>query len=235
MNFGFFGIIDIAMIFVLLVVMFIGYKKGFLDKFLSLSKVLCGFIFSLIFCNSFSKLLIEWGAFYPSIYDNIYARISSSEILNNADLSASLLYQELGIPKFIADMLGKNIAVDALTISATISDNIAKLLMIGIAFLLLFFGTTIVFFILKAIVSAFRQIKLVRFVDGIFGIALYSVLYAVFIYVCFAILYLVIDLPFMAEAKEFLLIDMQLETSSFRISKYFYESNIIVNLFKMFL
>lgn len=233
MDFGFFGAIDIAIVLIFLIVLFVGFKVGFLDKFLSLSKTLCGFLFALIFCNSFASTLVDWGAFYPSIYEKIYSNIS--EKAGVTDLStASELYEKIGFPSFIADMLAKTVSGDSGSIIDLVASNVSHFIMVIIAFLLLFFGTTLLFFILKFIVTILRQSKFIRVCDGIFGMAFFAILFVVVIYIAGGILSLVIDLDALSDVKEFLTIDMQLGEDEFRLSKYFYEHNILVNILKLF-
>lgn len=235
MNLGICGIVDICLVVLLLIMLFIGYKKGFMEKFLNMSKVLCGFICSVLFCNSFATTLKSWGLFYPSIYNNIHGKLTDVVTTESTKEAAATLYQKLGFPEFLANFLAKSIDIDTASLADTVANSLSMFLMVIIAFLLLFFGTTILFFVLKIVVNLLREVKAIKVIDGILGIALYGVLYVAFVYVAFGVLALIIDLGFMEQAKNFLTVDMQLGNDNFRLSKYLYENNIIVNFIKLFI
>lgn len=239
------GIIDIVLVLVAIILIIVGYKKGFIKKLISLAGFLVILVFSVMLCGQLSEFMIHHGIIYPSIFDSINGNITS----NLADKGlvietltvGEVLEQGLEIPKFIADVLCNAISsgsseIPAVEAASVIADYLASIIMMVIAFFILLIGTFIIVLVLKLVADALRTNKLIRFVDGIFGIIFYVSIYAAIVCVLFYGLSLVIDLEWFAPAKEWLNVDMMLEDDSkFRISKAIYESNILKKLLDLIL
>ncbi len=228
------GITDIIIVVFLLVVLIVGAKKGFLEKFISLASWIVALVLSIIYCGRFSSFLIDQNIFYSSIRDNVLANIQSTEAFNNPNATAADFFNELGFPSIISDYIGDKVGIDATGIANNLATEITKLFMVVIAFLCLFVGILILVFILKLLVKLIRQSILVRIVDGVLGFFLYGFLGICTIYILFFVLSLVMQIPQLEGFRDFMIIDMQLNTDKFRLSKYFYENNILINFLKLF-
>ncbi|MCR5786323.1 MAG: CvpA family protein [Acholeplasmatales bacterium] len=227
------GIIDLVIIFGFLISMFIGFKKGFLLKSISLANWIFGFIFAVAFASKFANsVLYNW--FGDKLFDTIYNNILTKSSLGNATTveEASRALSEYGIPKFIANIVCNS--YDSTQIATSIATNVANIfttvLLVIISFLILFFGTTILFLILKLLVKLLRKSKAVRVIDGIFGIVLYSALFYVILEVVFIILILLYKNSNLAGYKEFISNDVLCDRGM-NISRWFFENNFFYTLF----
>lgn len=236
MDLLFCGLIDIILVLVAIIFMIVGYKKGFIKKLISVAGILVIIIFSFIYCGQFAEFLISHDIFYPGIFDkintNILTNLDAKSIAADAT-AADFLNQGLGVPKFIANFIGKGVtneAGEALVVadmSNAIADYLATALMSIISFFILALGIFIITLILKLIADALRTNKLVRVIDGILGIILYLSIYAVSVCIIFCIMGYLMEAEWFSSAKAWLEVDMQLTTEEFRLSKAVYNGNII--------
>ena len=238
--FGILGIVDIVIFLIGIIVIIIGYKLGFIKKVLSLIGILAILAISFFYCTTLAGILIEGNVIYPSIYSSLEANMM--EKVNEYGLTAESTVVDffetcLGIPAFLGKMLAGGIeGVDA----ATTADEIVKLIaeylstmaMNAICFVIIAIVLIIVIAILKAIANGLRELKVVRVIDGILGSVLYLALYTATLFAIFALLDWFMTMDWFAGAKDFLTVDMQLDTEEFRLSKFIYEHNIILNLFQ---
>lgn len=232
MNFGFFGITDILVVLLFIIAIILGFKKGFLQKFLKLASGIVGLVVAVIFCSRFADFLIAKGVFYPSIQQNIISNIESTSGIS-ANSTPSEILSAIGFPSVIANYIGEKFGGE-LDIPSLAGET-AHLFMVIISFLILLIGCWILTKIIKIIINIVRDSsKFVKIIDGILGVILYGFLAIVTLYILFFILSLIIQIPSLGGMRDFLNVDMQLTTDKFRLSKYFYENNILVNFFRLF-
>lgn len=233
MDLGFIGIIDIILIILFLVALIIGAKKGFLEKFRHLATGLIALIIAILFARQFADMLIGNGVFKESIYNNVYNNIITSEAFANGQDATSIL-TSLGFPSIIASYLASGIPVD-LNIASSLANSVYNLFMVIISFAILLVGCWILSYIIKLLIKLLRNNIIIRIVDGLLGVILYGFLAICAIYIIFFIISLIIQIPGLEGFRDFITVDMQLNNpDEFRISKYFYENNILINFFKLF-
>lgn len=241
MDFGFCGIIDIVFVLFGLIVIIVGYKKGFLNKAVGMIGLFVGLAVAFAFCKQFAGWLKEMGWFYPSIFDHIKANVLELEIFKDLPVTNATVEDVLvamGIPEFFANIFAENIAgnISVDQIAINISTFFTDLIMVVIAFVLLF---VLVFFgamILKLITYILRGNAIIKFVDGILGVALYFALYMIFIFALLAIVRVIEYQDFFRPVKDFLDVDMMLENENvFRLTKYLFEMNPVYAFFDIFL
>ncbi len=232
------GILDIVFILLLAVSLFIGFKKGFLKKAVGLVGLFTGLIVAFVFCTQFAEWLEKTGLIYDDIYSKIHGNVLSSELfkdnlLNLTDATVSEVLQSIGVPKFFASLFAghikESIQIDVL--AHNISHFFAHTLMVIISFFILFVGIFLLALLLKIIINLLRGSKIVRILDGLLGMALYACLFLIGIYIIFMIMRLMENAEFYQPVKEFLDVDMMLaDPERFRITKYFYEHNLLYDL-----
>lgn len=236
MDFKYFGLIDIVLVVSFLIVVFIGWKKGFVQKFLSLANSICGLLFSLIFCRDFANILIGKNIIYGNIYDKVYSNVIENELLQNSNATEVEILQSLGLPASICEFLAGKIEIDSGSIAASISQNISTWVMIILSFFMLFFGTTILCAILKVVFKAFREASiLIKVTDGLLGIVFYAIIYIIVLDVLLLVLSVCMQTVLPESVLNFIEIDMKLSSDEFRISKYLYNNNLIGNLIGLFI
>lgn len=233
------GIIDIVLVVLMGLSLFIGYKKGFLKKAIGLLGLFVALAIAFVFCSQLAGWFESTGFIYDSIFEKIKNNVLESEIFANsggADASVQDVLVSIGVPNFLAKFFASNI-LEGTTVSmlaANIAGYFAHILMVIICFFILFFGVFILSFILKIIATILRGNAFIRYVDGILGMILYFCLLMIFVYAVFAILRMMTHYEFFAGGLRFLEVDMKLNEDTFRLSKFFYQHNIIYAFFDIF-
>lgn len=235
MDWKFLGVTDIVIVLLFIGFVVIGAKKGFLKKFVGLASGLVGLLLAFFFCSDFANLLIDKGFIYPSIQQNVYTNIFAVTNANPDSTIADIL-NNLGLPSIISDYIGPKIQTSVGSpeaLATAISTEIAKMFMAVISFIMLFIIICLGVAILKLLISLLRKSVIIKVADGFLGVIFYGVMGIITIYLLLFVVSLVIQIPQLSAFNEFMKVDMQLETDAFRLSKYFYENNILSNLLKI--
>lgn len=232
------GLIDIFLVLLILLVLLLGYKKGFLKKAIGMIGLFVGLAIAFVFCTQLAGWFESTGFIYDSIFHNIESNVLEAEIFQSAggqDASITDVLMNIGVPKFLANMFSSNIAAGTTveTVAINIASYFAHILMVIISFIILFIGVFILAIVLKIISSILRGNAIIRFIDGLLGMTLYFCLFMVFVYTVFAILRCMGNYEFFAGCQKFLEVDMKLNEDTFRLSKFFYQNNIIYAFFDM--
>lgn len=234
MDLLFCGIVDIVLVIVLIISLIIGYKKGFLHKAISLIGVLVGLIVAFVFCQQLAGWLENQGVIYDAVRDNIYNTITQSDayLESNGDMKL-LLENCLGVPSlfsgWFAQLISSGDSLEAMSLNVAMF--FAHIVTVVASFFILFVGVFILAIVLKVISAILRGNAIIKFIDGVLGIVLYGCLMLIFIYFVFAIIRILSNYEFFAPVMDFLNVDMMLDQEDkFRLSKYFYEHNIIYEL-----
>ena len=233
-------IFDIILVLAFIITLFIGYKSGFLQKFVKLASGLCGLVFAVVFCGKFTSVLVSWGMQQPikeAVLKNVIASDAFANLNGGTPESVTQFITELGIPNFLAEIIAKALStsLDANQLAVSISESVSYFALLVIGFLILLFGTSILFFILKFLIKLLRSSTLIKFVDGILGIAWSALVFIVVIYVLFLIVSITLQFaPADNSVIQFITGQLKLNTDEFGLAKYMYENNILGNLFKLF-
>ncbi len=236
MDFKFFGIIDIVLILIMIISLILGFKKGFVKKAIGIVGVLVALVVAAVFYDKLSLYLQEEKVFY-SIYSNVENNIIDAIIENGLSNDAKAALIHVGVPDFLAGFLADKItkSIAPFELASNVASFFYDIVMNVISFVILFIGVFLVTIILKIVSNILRANAIIRFVDGLLGMVLYFCLTMLVVYVIFAIVGLLYNQSFFISAKEFLDVDMKLNEDTFRLSKFFYNKNIITDFFKMFL
>lgn len=232
--------IDIAIYILLLIMIIIGFSKGFFKQILSVANWLVSLIVAIVFVKPFSGLMAkttlqttingkvaEWIASKGAIFQVPYDASSG-----NAQISEAIS-ESLSLPKFIAEIIAKGInfdVPDGTTLADILSPAIGSIIMTVISFVILFIGALI---IIKIVINLLHVV----FDRGVLGIVnklLGAVLGLVkgLVLVSLAMLLVSILSGVVPSLNEFLITDLKLGEESFSIGKYFYEHNPLVELFR---
>ena len=233
------GIIDIILVLLIILSLFIGYKKGFLKKAIGLIGLFVALAVAFVFCSQLAGAFESSGIIYKPIFENIKNNVLESEIFQNAggkDATIADVLVSMKIPRFLANMFAANIA-DGTTvevIASNISHFFSHIITVIISFIILFVGVFIAAILLKILTTILRGNAIIRTIDGILGMALYFCLMMIMVYVLFAIMRLLGHFDFFAGCQRFLNVDMKLNEDTFRLSKFFYQHNVIYSFFDIF-
>lgn len=239
MNFGFFGIIDVVIVGLVILFLVLGWKHGFLEKVIQMASSVFGLIASILLARPFSNVLRNWfgDAIESNIRDYLMERGSLfTQQLTETNLREAL--QGLSLPNFMVDWIVQS--VDTNQVATSIIDSITPLILslalLVIAFITLFFGSMIIFFLLRILAKGITSIPIIKQVDKVLGVLFGFLKVALLIYILLFVLALVINIPAVNNLiYNFLAVDMQLETDKFRLSKYLYDNNLLRNFIGIFI
>ena len=234
---GFFGIIDAVVVVLGLLVMFLGYRRGFMNKMITILGVLVLLGLSIVLCGHLAEMMKDYNFIYGDIYRGIYDGIGNA--IKDAGTNATVgqaAASALHLPEWIASLFVMGIKDElAATYQAIMADKITMFFMRLIAFGILFVGMIIIMIILKIIAHALRENKFIRVVDGIFGIALYLFLYILFISIVFFVLDILIDNRVISSTEGFIAQDFQLmDTTKYSLSRWLLKGNLISTIKNIF-
>lgn len=231
MYYKYFSIFSLIIIAGFVITGIIGYKKGFLTKFLKLADIVCGFFMSVVFARKFSAN-ITYRIFGSGLEKQYYDKIITSNAYQNVDstLNSKTFLENLGVPKFIAKTISAELSIEECI--TPVASMLAKMVCVIISFFILWIGMWLLIKFLKRLVKKLRENKTVKVVDGILGIVFYLIIY----YLCLSFVMVIILAVMQGDnaINAWIVKDFALDSNKFRISKWFYENNIIGNFLKMF-
>jgi hypothetical protein len=121
------------------------------------------------------------------------------------------------------------------TLVDTMTPIIKSLALLVIAFIVLFFGSMIVFFLLKILAKMITSIPVIKQIDKVLGLLFGIVKVGLAIFILLFVLGLVLTIPAINEAiGTFVQNDMQLGEEGFRLSKWLYDNNILKQIINVF-
>jgi len=145
--------------------------------------------------------------------------------------------QNMSLPDFMVDWVINSIDPNAAAanIVEAIAPLILSLALLVISFIALFFGSMIVFFLLRLLAKGITSIPIIKQVDKFLGLVFGLLKVALLIYILLFVLALLINIPAINDLiYNFLDVDMQLSTDEFRLSKYLYDNNFLKNIINVF-
>jgi|GEM_PF-801035 len=242
-DFGSFGIgiIDIVIVLAAIVFAVIGWKSGFLLKVVQMASGIFGIIGSIIFARPFAGVLSQWIG--PTVSEKILEYLNSQAAQFTVEFTyenrlAAIQEAFPSLPTFLQEWIAEGIRVE--DIAASLVDTIHPVLldiaMLVIAFITLFLGSIVVFFILKLVVKGVTKIPVIREIDKVLGVLFGLVKIFAIVLVLFFVMGLLMTIPAISEAiGPFLESDMGLSVDQFRLSKWIYDHNLLKDIINVFL
>lgn len=233
-----FGIIDLLIVISVIALVMIGWKKGFLLKIVELASGLFGLIASILLARPFSRVLDNWFGAQIQERINSYFLEKSPELSQNLTeprLRAAL--EDMSMPDFITKWIAESVDYEAATQSMinAISPLFKTMVLIVIAFLSLFIGSMIIFFFLKILSRLITRVPVIKQIDKVLGALFGLFKAAMIIFILLLVLSFALAIPAINRLiADFVYVDMQLDSESFRLSKWLYDNNIfrfIINIF----
>ena len=234
MDLGITGIIDILIIVCGLLVMLIGYLRGFMNKALTLVGLVLMFVVAILFCGQLAGFFKSTGFIYNDLYNTCLTKVSAEGVLS--ERFAVTVEKAFGIHAAIATIIAFVFGNPAKNMTAEqTSDVIAFKVTVVISFLIIFFLLAIVLVILKIITAQIRENKVIKKIDGIFGIFLYLCLYAIALMGIFFVLDLIYRYGGLEGFNHWLETDLALNSNKFRIGKNLLQNNYLVAIINLFI
>ncbi len=248
MYFGFFGIIDAVLVLLAILFMIVGYKRGFMNKMVTFVCVLVIIGLSVMFSGNIAEMLKDYNIFYKGINDGVNASITNTMAeLGSKATAKVVLARAFHLPDwlgwfagFFCSSYGDTVVtagakVGDVALTTIIADKATMFYMRLIAFAFIFAAGIILLIILKVITNALRENSAVRVIDGIFGIALYLLIYAALVSVVFFVLDILVEKNVISSTTGFIAEDFQLmNTNNFSISRWLLKGNLISTIRNMF-
>lgn len=238
LEFGTFGIgiLDIVLVIAIIVFAIVGWKKGFLVTIVKMASSIFGIVASILLARPFSPVV-----------DSLVGEEIGTAITNYLTEKMSVIAGEITpgtirtavdnafptFPEFLREWIAGAISPDLIdnTLSSlvdSIQPAIKSVALLVISFIVLFFGSIILFFVLKILAKLITSIPVIREIDKVLGVIFGLVKVMAAIYILLFILGLLLTLPGIDNLiGEFVRVDMQLGETSFRLSKWFYDNNIL--------
>jgi len=234
-------ILDVGLGVFFLIIIIIGYKVGFLRAVIKIASSFGGFVMAVLFTEPLTEKAINLGIF-NNLSNKIASNIKASDayqqyaLTDNREAGINEMLSKLGIPEFMSKFFS-NAFVEHLNVDEAvefISNGITKAFATICVFFTLLIFTALVFWILKVIVKKLRDtVKLIKFLDGILGVAFYSIMGLLVVYIFLLISSLIIQSN-TNEFTEFMLIQLHLDDSKWGLTKYLYQNNFIGNFIALF-
>ncbi len=228
-------LLDIILIICGLLAAVIGYKVGFLRYILHLASLFTGLIISLVLTKP-TTLLINKTPLNPMAYDFFYEKLHNSDIFIALGDNATIieLLKALGFSEFFATFLEPiiiNMGFENENLLHSISLNMTSLFITLVTFLILWLGSALIIWVFKMFAELLRKIRLIKFIDGIFGIALSFTIMVLACYVVVASSFYLRNINSINE-KIGPFVDEQYE-SSLGLYKYFEYQNIVIEFVEL--
>ena len=232
-------ILDIIIIALALLVLFIGYKVGFIRIFLKIFSIVGGLILAITLTSGVTDMLIKAGAsdglnnkIYTNIVENEKYQAYCDAETGNLDINKAL--EALGIPKIIANVLSNNIneEVNMQELALKISTTITKIIFTIITFIALLILFTLLIWIIKLIFKGLREkSRLINFTDGLLGSIVALAIFTIILFIVLSIFSLFIngDNGF----ATWLQTNIHPDDDKFGVTKYLYNHNFIKNFFDL--
>lgn len=234
-------VISIIFIVILLLFIILCTVKGFIRSIIFFGKDIISFLAAITLCRPLADLLMnlptakssEQGMMAwlqkqgPLFSETIYP--------GNTDPIVEAL-KSLSIPEFVAKAITNQIASTipqgGINLSETIATALVYIILCVISFILIIIVVRILFFILnKFIKGIFKTLPEIKTIDRLFGAILGTIIAIIIIDgVCFVFMG-IISLPGLESIATYLQTTMKLEESTFTLSKFFYEHNILLYIF----
>lgn len=233
-----FGIVDVLIVLSVIGLTILGWKSGFLLKVIQLASSLFGLIASILLARPFSKVLDGW--FGEGIYNRIETflldRIASGDTLATEE-NIREAFEGMALPDFIVDWVINSVNAED-TIQSfinAVTPLLTSLVLLLIAFVTLFFGSMLLFLLLKLLAKMITSLPIIKQVDKFLGAIFGLFKAAVLIFVLLFLLGLLITIPAINNFMgDFIITDMQLQTDSFRLSKWLYDNNVLKYIINVF-
>jgi uncharacterized membrane protein required for colicin V production len=175
-------IIDVVLFSILIVIMAISYRNGFISTFLYLIgwlvSLACGFFFS----PQVKEYLISKDYFYTSVHNKIL------ENLPQGAPPGSLESQ--GIPSIVGDLANKVTG----TVSSNIASGLTELIMVILSFLIVVITIKLFLYLITIAFSRKNRNGVASLIDGLLGLVFGFFKGMVVLYIILAILIPVINL-----------------------------------------
>lgn len=233
------GVIDIIIIGLFLIFAIVGYIRGFTKQFLSSIAWLVALVIAGVFCKQVAemvdgidvvlrveKTIYNWFASKGETFTTVVPSV------DEAHLSDALTV--LGIPQFLHSIIIGKVNLDGLvntSIAGFLTPKIMYFVSTAISFVLLYIVTFILVKLISKILGGAVRGSALGIIDGALGFIWGLVKSGILVSTAMLLLSLVISLPYLQTASEWIANDMHLNDDVMSISKFIYLNNPLIFIF----
>lgn len=238
MDLGIIGLFDILIVIGFVIAVIVGLKKGFITSFLDITSGLFGFVFAVLLTKPLSDLIYhKFSPLKNAIYSAVEPRVIEKIGSTGPGVEVSEALEPLQLPGFLSGLISdyyNSMPAGTHTLTEDVSNAFTYILIILLSFVFLMVLLTIGVMLIKKVVTKIREESILfTAVDGSLGVVLGVVVFFVGLYIFLLILVLLLQMN--EGLANFINTDMQLSTNEWRLSKFFYNYNLIGNLLKLFI
>lgn len=175
-------IIDVILFSILVVIMAISYRNGFISTFLHLVGWLISLSCGFFFAPRVKEYLISKDFFYTSIYDNLLSKMPQGAPQGS--------FESEGIPNLVGGFVNNVTS----TVSANIAASLTELIMIIISFLIVAIGVKLFLYFVTIIFSKKNRKGPTGLIDGLLGLTFGFFKGMIVLYIILAVMIPVINL-----------------------------------------
>jgi uncharacterized membrane protein required for colicin V production len=230
------GVIDIVIVLSIIIFAVIGWKKGFLVTIVKMASGIFGIVGSILLARPFSTVVD--GVVGEEIGTAITTYLTEKMSVIAGEITPTSIRTAVDnafptFPEFLREWIAGAISPDLIDNSLaslvnSIQPAIKSIALLVISFIVLFFGSIIVFFLLKILAHMITSLPIIKQIDKVLGVLFGLVKITAILYIMLFILGLLLTLPGIENLiGEFVGVDMQLGQEQFRLSKWFYDNNIL--------
>lgn len=239
-----FDVFSIIFIIIILALAIIGYFKGFMSLILGFAKGLVTIIVSALLAKPVGALIFKtpigsgmsngingWLVGKDEIFTRVVSAENSGSIVNDA-------LSKINIPEFIRNTVSKLIGdkfplTNDVPIGKFISDGLSNLICVMIAFLILALIIGVVFFILRKLLRGINKLPIIGWVNRVLGLVTGIALALVITSgVCWLLSFVMMMPNDLASRVTTMLALGEGQENIWSVSKFIYQNNIIVWIFK---
>lgn len=237
MDCGFFGLMDIIIILIILSSAYLGYKIGLLETGLKWLKrfvgLIAGVMYSFSLGNFINKHFLNEGKIHDFFYEKIYNKVSGV-LADDATIDAAI--DTLGFPGFIDNYIKSEVMTyNPESFVEQVTSRLTYAVGVVIAFLILTIGVYLIYYILLLVVKILKDsISIVDKIDKVLGCFIWIILGCIIVFVLLLIVTQIAKIDSLEGYRAFIYKDMCIGTDEWRLSKYINNHNFVRALFNIF-
>ncbi len=183
-------IADIVILVLTLIVVGINMKKGFVKQIIGLVATLAALFLAYLLCSSVAELLNNQFGWHDKLAESILKGLTDknsfdfSQIATDETVKSGVL--ALGLPGFMSDAVLKLFAEtsgSAVTVGQMISDVLAKYILLGASFLVIFIVARLLLQLVKALIIKLVSLPILKGFDKLLALALGLIKVIILIYI----------------------------------------------------
>lgn len=160
------NVLDIAILAIMGISVFFGFRKGFLRTITGLVAI----VLSLILATTFHSVVADYlksTALYQNVYESAYSvlKVQEEQPEGRKDFGTG----KLNLPKDITKAVQQGVDAATQSVVDSLAETVANAAMNILSMLLLFIGIRLILLLITFLVGIFRKLPLIGWCDGLLG------------------------------------------------------------------